>query len=74
MKARSSSFLRLDWEKTGVLRGNHREPRPGSLHKGEKLTKVTRLYTEADNQSHFADVEIPLEEKGKEPCLRKDRS
>ncbi len=26
--------------------------------------KVTRLYTGADNQSHFEDVEIPLKEGG----------
>ena len=26
--------------------------------------KITRLYTGDDNESHFEDVDIPLEDKG----------
>jgi hypothetical protein len=33
--------------------------------KGERSMKVTRIYTGADNKSHFEDVEVPLKAGGK---------
>jgi uncharacterized cupin superfamily protein len=32
---------------------------------GEKTMKVVRIYTGADNQSHFEDVQVPLKDSGK---------
>jgi hypothetical protein len=33
------------------------------LSSGEAM-KITRLYTGGDNESHFEDIDIPLEDKG----------
>lgn len=32
---------------------------------GEKTMKIVRLYTGADNQSHFEDLQVPLKDGGK---------
>src|SRR6266436_1323322 len=36
-----------------------------ALPKGGRSMKITRIYTGADNKSHFEDVEVPLKEGGK---------
>ena len=32
---------------------------------GEKTMTIVRIYTGADNQSHFEDVQVPLKSTGK---------
>ncbi len=36
-----------------------------SADEGTKTMKVVRIYTGADNQSHFEDLQIPLKDSGK---------
>jgi len=36
-----------------------------SANTGEKTMRVVRLYTGPDNQSHFEDLDVPLEDSGK---------
>jgi hypothetical protein len=40
-----------------------------SLQKGKQTMKIVRVYTGADNKSHFEDTEVPLKSGGKAGSL-----
>lgn len=40
-----------------------------SLQKGKQTMKIVRVYTGADNKSHFEDIEVPLKSGGKAGSL-----
>ena len=38
---------------------------PGVAATGEKTMTIVRIYTGPDNQSHFEDLQVPLQDRGK---------
>jgi quercetin dioxygenase-like cupin family protein len=40
------------------------QSRHAAADTGAKVIKVVRIYTGPDNQSHFEDIEVPLEDAG----------
>ena len=49
----------------GVGSGLMLHPKQASADEGERTMKVVRIYTGADNKSHFEDLQIPLKDGGK---------
>ena len=48
-----------------TLRGISMQPAALAADAGDKTMTIVRIYTGADNQSHFEDVRIPLKSTGK---------
>ena len=48
-----------------TLGGITMQPEARAGEAGEKTMNIVRIYTGADNQSHFEDVQVPLKSTGK---------
>jgi hypothetical protein len=49
----------------GVCSGFTLHAQQASADEGDRTMKVVRIYTGADNRSHFEDLQIPLKDGGK---------
>ena len=63
-KNRSPSAIKL-LILAATLGGISMQPAVLAADAGEKTMTIVRIYTGADNQSHFEDVQIPLKSTGK---------